>query len=588
VVVSLALVALLLGGFSAWRLLRRDPPAPRLANPVQVSAAIGLEDYPTWSPDGRTLAYESNETGNWDIRVAQVGAGGSVNRTGDHPGDDRYPSWSPDGRQLAFWSAREGGGYFLMPALGGPATKVAATPGTVALYHGPADWSPDGSELACVSYRPAGSAFEAVLEIVSVVTRETRRMALPGTQEARLDPRWSPDGRYLAYVDAAQQPADTTQLFVLRLPDGGATPVTDARANLRSPSWSADARALFFVSNRVGASDLWRQPMDAGAPVGPAQQLTAGLEMLHASLSPGGDRLAYAKGRSVANVWRVPLGLTRPATWADAEQVTFDQAFIEFVDVSRDGRSLAVSSDRAGSQDIWTMVLGDAGEPRRLTSDPALEWCPRFSPDGREIAFYSNRSGNREIWVMPAEGGPARQLTMHEALDSAPEWSPDGREIAFRSERSGSSDIYVVSADGHALRPVAPHPAGDYLAIWSPDGKWLAFSSNRDGAMRIWRTAASGVGEAEPLTTGPAGYSARWSRDGRHIYFVGAAERAGNYWSVALADRTERPVTAFAGRRGSPGVMIPAVSDTHLYFTWRDDLGDIWTMDILEPSAATR
>jgi hypothetical protein len=34
--------------------------------------------------------------------------------------------------------------------------------------------------------------------------------------------------------------------------------------------------------------------------------------------------------------------------------------------------------------------------------------------------------------------------------------------------------------------------------------------------------------------------------------------------------------------------MIPAVSDTHLYFTWRDDLGDIWTMDILEPSAATR
>ena len=55
---------------------------------------------------------------------------------------------------------------------------------------------------------------------------------------------------------------------------------------------------------------------------------------------------------------QVPILEDRPATWADAEQMTFDQAYIEFVDVSRDGRRLLFSSDRSGNQDLWTMAIG--------------------------------------------------------------------------------------------------------------------------------------------------------------------------------------------------------------------------------------
>jgi len=77
---------------------------PRIANPTLVTRAIGVEDYPAWSPDGGTLAYAASTnpsfTANWDVWVSQVRGEQPLNRTADHLGDDRFPSWSPDGSGL--------------------------------------------------------------------------------------------------------------------------------------------------------------------------------------------------------------------------------------------------------------------------------------------------------------------------------------------------------------------------------------------------------------------------------------------------------------------------------------------------------
>jgi serine/threonine protein kinase len=110
----------------AWLLTRPegDESVPRLVNPLQVTSAVGVENDPSWSPDGRQLAYESDRSGEWDIWVTQLG-GGEVNRTADHSGQARRPSWSPDGRQIAFFSETEDGwGLYTMPAVGGSARKV--------------------------------------------------------------------------------------------------------------------------------------------------------------------------------------------------------------------------------------------------------------------------------------------------------------------------------------------------------------------------------------------------------------------------------------------------------------------------------
>jgi dipeptidyl aminopeptidase/acylaminoacyl peptidase len=102
---AVGLAAVLVSVTAAMLLLpRQTRPAepPRLVNPVQLTAVAGVEDFPTWSPDGRMLAYESEQASNRDIWVIQVGSSQPVNRTADSPADDRYPSWSPDGKKVCF------------------------------------------------------------------------------------------------------------------------------------------------------------------------------------------------------------------------------------------------------------------------------------------------------------------------------------------------------------------------------------------------------------------------------------------------------------------------------------------------------
>ena len=168
---------------------------------------------------------------------------------------------------------------------------------------------------------------------------------------AALDLSWSPDGRFLAYIDAIDLTAQVAQLWLVNVVTGDARSLTEGQSANWSPHWVADSRTLYFVSNRAGTMDLWQLRLDAeGVPIGSAEAVTSGVGMIRASLAPDGARLTYSRGRRVAHVWRVPILDDRPATWDDAEQLTFDQAFIEFLDVSLDGTTLLFSSDRNGNR----------------------------------------------------------------------------------------------------------------------------------------------------------------------------------------------------------------------------------------------
>lgn len=564
--------AVFLAGALTYRFYPKRQSVPRLRNPVQITGAVGVEDYPTWSSDGAMLAYHSNQSGSWDIWVTQSSGGQPLNRTADHPEDDRFPSWSPDGRQIAFLSERGGGGYFVMSPLAGVPNKVVAVT-TGQFYGSPPQWSADGTLLACVVEDTEGR----FVEIVSPGSGDSRRLPLPGQSLARFDLSWSPDDRYFAYVDAHALNSHVTRLMVLRVADGDAFAVSDGFANDRSPSWSSDGRSLFFLSDRGGSMDLWRQRIrEDGAPEGAPEPITTGIGIRHAEFSPDGAKLAYSKGRRVSNVWRVPILPDRPAEWADARQVTFEQAFIEHVDVSSDGQRLLLSSDRRGNPDLW-MMNADGTDIRQITSDPAPDWAPKWSPDGTEIAFYAHRGGNRDIWIKPLDGGPARQVTQNPGQDLEPAWSPDGSEIAFFSDRSGNWDIWVIPTLEGEARQLTTDTAVDYFSQWSPDGKSLAFHSDRSGNSRLWRVDARG-GDAELLTQGP-GMIPRWSSDGRYIYFNGLEERTGNVWELSVEEGFERPVTDLVGRPGSLGSDSLDLHREQIYFIWEEDLSDLWVMD---------
>jgi hypothetical protein len=84
---------------------------------------------------------------------------------------------------------------------------------------------------------------------------------------------------------------------------------------------------------------------------------------------------------------------------------------------------------------------------------------------------------------------------------------------------------------------------------------------------------------AEPVTTGPGG-DPIWSRDSRQLFFPGVQERIGNVWAISLADHHERPVTALTGHLGHLMPSALATDGRRLFFSWEENIGDIWVMDV--------
>lgn len=391
----------------------------------------------------------------------------------------------------------------------------------------------------------------------------------------------SPGGSFVAYVQGlfSSFTAEVSRVWIVPLQGGEPIAVTDGRTRDWNPTWSADGRTLFYVSNRGGAMDLWRQRLQPdGKLEGDPEQISTGMGMRSAAFSPGMTKLAFSKGLRVSNVWRVPILTDRLATWADAEQITAEHANVQYMDVSPDGARLVVGSDRNGNQDLWILPSG-GGAMAQLTTHPAPDDAPRWSPDGKEIAYRWYRSGNQEIWVIPADGGASRQLTDHPDEDSVPAWAPSGKEIVFSSRRKGGDrDVWAVPAGGGEPRFVIE---GGFFPSYSPDGRWILFQQQQVGAgpLQQWRVPTAG-GEPERLTlhTGQMGV---WSRDGRTLYYSGWNERSGNLWALSLPDRREYQVTNFVGRHGTLG-WGKATDGRYVYFTWWEDLGDIWVMDVVK------
>jgi Tol biopolymer transport system component len=551
--------------------------APRLQNAFQVTSALGVEEHPTWSPDGVRLAYEVRKTDallDHEIWVAQIGSGEPMKLTEDRSGSSQLPSWSPDGRLLAFFSDRDGAwGVYTVAAIGGNPRNVLSLPGIGGgrgNWSAP-QWSRDGTKLF-LSVRQAG---ENVVIVLSLESLETTRIVLPQHEgNVCWDLSVSPDGGRFAYVEGGVGGTEVTRLWTILVSGGEAVPLTEGLTNVWSPTWSSDGRKLFYASNRGGVMDLWQQTLAKdGKPAGEPLPVTQGLGIRSAVFSADGRKLAYSNWRWVRNVFRAPILLDRPSTWDDAEEVTSEHALIECVDVSPDGDMLAFSSDRTGNQDLWLLSI-EGGEMTQLTTEPTPDWCPRWSPDGSEIVFYSYRTGNRDIWVMPSRGGPARQLTSHPAQDFYPSWSPDGQEIAFSSRRTGEDALWIVEAKGGEPRYVAT-VAGDY-AEWSPDGHWLVFQREN----RLFRVAREG-GEPVLLLDEPA-YTPRFSPDGQSIYYTVITGPRENHdlWKLSVETGKVSRLTKLAGRRGYLGYSF-ATDGRYLYFTWSEDVGDIWVMDVV-------
>ena len=251
------------------------------------------------SRDGRWLVFDSDRSGNQDVYKMPVSGGEPEQLTTD-PQDDFGPAWSPDGKEIVFHSFRNGNrDIFIVTAAGGPAQPVVTTPGQ---ERGP-DWAPDGQRLAF------SSNMTGIYE-VHVVTREGRRWGAPRrvTRGANLPRagggfRWSPDGRFIAYISNGRSlkiisPAGGESRTLVDIGDSVTLPVPEKLV------WSPDSRLVYFVAHdERGLAGVWSVPLTGGPPRRRVRFEDPATDFGRGRFAMNGNRIYFPLEKRESDIW---------------------------------------------------------------------------------------------------------------------------------------------------------------------------------------------------------------------------------------------------------------------------------------------
>jgi Tol biopolymer transport system component len=497
VVLGAALGLLAAGVAVRVRGLSRAEAPPRL---TRATFSPGLQEQPAFSPDGKFLAYVTDERGNLDIVVEPRGGGAPI-RVAATDADEAHPAWSPDGAKIAFCSARDhgrrlnfalgqealtelvdgrGGDLFIAPALGGTAVKLVDNG-----YY-PA-WSPDGKRIVFQSDR--GGKWD----LWTISSDGGPPAQLTNDAEFDYQPSWSPDGKWIVYGSGV---AGATNLRVVPAAGGAPMELTHVSTFVLHPSWSPGGRSILY-SALDNVTNLWELPVSDGKASGPPRRVTLGAgQDVDAAVSRDGKSIAFATTRTNGDIWELslPSGVLR--------QVTSETSLEQYPVLSPDGKVLLAESDRTGQLALWTLDLSGRFLERISTIEPT---GGSWSPDGRQVSY--TLGGTIRVHAL---GNVSSIDTGIRAASPAP-FSPDGTMLAFSASDDSAVSVYTFSSRSVRRLGAVPGAGGIEVGAWSPDASALVAHVNKETTRELWIFPADGSAPKR-LTNGEFEAShGRWS-----------------------------------------------------------------------------
>ncbi len=519
--------------------LPSDLTAPIVAN--RLTSAVGVESWPTMSPDGRLVAFAGEYDGNVDAYVMPVDGGDPVRLT-YHPDPDLPQCFSPDGSEVLFRSMRSNPDsrweLWRVPASGGVETRY------------------EFGECSLATMSSSG-----------------RRIAFT---------RWSNETWNWKRYRGGTAP----EIWLANLDTSEYRRLTDNPANDLFPMWVG--ASIFFLSDRDGFANIWSMSPHgdelkqhthfAADPQSPESAEGYELRWPQADAARGGTRIAFAQGAAIAildtNDDRVSrLDIRLRSDFAERRPQYMDSAktTTEF-SLSSDGSRLFLGSrGEILSIPVGEMKPGKSSAAIQLTRSASREWgftSGKSAAGSEALYFISDASGEQQIVMLDVEKSgaatPAPLTSDRESWLFAPEASPDGRWVAF-GDNTGR--LHLLNTGTLAKQVVDQADAweiSDYR--FSPDSQWLAYTKpmpNSYGMVMLYsvRTARS-----IPVSDGLANDSEpRWDPAGKFLYFISkrhidpilgeldfehALVETSQIMALPLAANTPPPIKALAQRAG--------------------------------------
>lgn len=403
---------------------------------IRLSSPAGVESFPKFSPDGKTIAFSGNYDGNTDV-YAMPASGGVPQRLTQHGLPDRLIDWTPDGKRILFASGRESGRerfnqLFTMAATGGAAEKLPLAYGEFASY------SPDGNQMA--------------LTFRTQVFRTWKRYR----------GGWNADIHLFNFKDLSSENISAT---------------SDAADEL--PMWHGNA--VYFLSDRGTEvrMNLWRYDITKKT----FQQLTNYKEYdVHfPSMGPqdivfeaGGKLYLFNIASQKTTEVKVNMVTDKASLKPSAETA---EKYIQHLSISPDGNRVLVEA----RGDIFSVPAENGFVKNMTRSSGNAERYPAWSPDGSSIAYWSDQSGEYELWVTdPAKENSAKKISSFgPGFRYNLYWSPDSKKIAF-IDKAMMIKIYDLAtgqtADVDKGMRMMHGPLEGFSCNWSPDSRWLTYS----------------------------------------------------------------------------------------------------------------
>ena len=487
-----------------------------------------------WSPDGASILFVRAQKPNAKLQPTDVFGsfeGGDIWSVDVQSGPENKiienaynPVFSPDGKSIAYDTSRSGPRRIWVSDSRGYNPQQISTDVSEDIGHVRPRWSTDGKRIVFQN-------IERTRFNIRMVDMDGRKMTwIINDLNNNLNPVWSHGNEFVYFSSDRGGGYNVWRVGVSAAgePVGQPQQVTTGAGQDVELAISSDGKRLGFSVLKQNA-DLWRLPVSPvnGKPSGePEQIISTTREDSRGSLSPDGSRIAFNSDRAgEMNIWLYTLADRSTRQLTRGAGGDFQPTW------SPDGKQIVFFSSRTGNADIWRIDL-DRGSLTQLTSDAATDINPFYSPDGKLIAYQSDRTGRTEIWLMNADGTGDRQLTRVGVRGHFIMWNKGSDSLVFRAVAANEWKVVQASIDGSSVIELPNIKGGGHLSF-NP-----AYSSMMDVTAHktLWSSPVGSGGPPESVFEFPDAdvridYPV-WSPDGKWILFDRFRPEGGDIWMM--------------------------------------------------------
>lgn len=446
---------------------------------LKLSSPPGVESYPKFSPDGKSIAFTGNYDGNSDVYVIPSNGGVPVRLT-EHGFPDRVVDWTNDGKRVLFASIRESGKarfdqFYTVAANGGPDEKLPFA------YAEFGSYSPDGKQMALVFRSQVGRNWK------------------------RYRGGWKADIVVYNFQN-------NTSEYISQLNDAG----------YEFPMWHDNY--IYFLSDRGDEErmNLWRYDLTKKS----FEQITkfTDYDVHYPSLGPddivyeaGGKLYLYSLSSQQQKEVNVNVVTDDAMLKPKLENVA---KLVQHVSLSADGKRVLVEA----RGDIFSVPATDGYVKDLTRTSGVAERFPAYSPDGKTMAYWSDESGEYELYIAdPNKENSAKKLTSYGAgFRYSLFWSPDSKKLAFidKAMRIKVFDISTnQTTDVDKALAYTEGALEPFTISWSPDSRWFTYTrdlENQHNAVFIYDYQNKKLHQA---TSGFYNcFSSVFNEDGKYLY----------------------------------------------------------------------